>query len=51
VKVVAATDAGRAAAAEADRVLDVPPAALQELAAEELAALDRILASLRGAGG
>jgi DNA-binding MarR family transcriptional regulator len=51
VKVVAATHAGRAAAAEADRVLDVPPAPLQELAAEDLAALDRILATLRGAGG
>jgi DNA-binding MarR family transcriptional regulator len=51
VKVVTATDAGRAAAAEADRVLDDPPPGLQELPPEDLAALDRILAALRGAGG
>lgn len=45
-KLVRATAAGRRAAQKADRMLDAPPAALRALPAEELAALERILASL-----
>jgi DNA-binding MarR family transcriptional regulator len=50
VKVVTATDAGRAAAAEAEKVLDVPPPGLLTLSPEDLATLERILAAVRGSG-
>ncbi|QFG27510.1 MarR family transcriptional regulator [Actinomadura sp. WMMB 499] len=45
-KLVTATAAGRAAAAEAERILDTPPPALYGLPAEDVAALDRIAARL-----
>ncbi|MFD0686715.1 MarR family winged helix-turn-helix transcriptional regulator [Actinomadura fibrosa] len=45
-KIVAVTDAGRAAAAEAERILDTPPPALYDLPPDDLAALDRIAARL-----
>ncbi|QKW35039.1 MarR family transcriptional regulator [Actinomadura sp. NAK00032] len=45
-KLVTATDAGRAAAAEAERILSTPPPELAGLPAEDLAALDRIAARL-----
>ncbi|WP_026405629.1 MarR family winged helix-turn-helix transcriptional regulator [Actinomadura rifamycini] len=45
-KLVTATAAGRAAAAEAERVLNTPPPALRDLPPEDLAALDRIAARL-----
>ncbi|TDD65430.1 MarR family winged helix-turn-helix transcriptional regulator [Actinomadura rubrisoli] len=45
-KIVSVTAAGRAAAAEADRILGTPPAVLRELPPEDLAALDRIAARL-----
>jgi DNA-binding MarR family transcriptional regulator len=51
VKVVTATDAGRAAAAEAEAVLDVPPPGLSTLTPEDLATLDRILALVAAASG
>ncbi len=47
-KVVRPTPAGRAAADEAARILDTPPAALRALDPAELAALDRIVAKLLG---
>ncbi|HEY4096506.1 MAG TPA: MarR family transcriptional regulator [Baekduia sp.] len=50
VKVVTATDAGRAAAAEAERMLDVPPPGLLTLSPEDLATLERILTAVRGEG-
>ncbi len=45
-KVVALTDAGRAAAARADAILDEPPAALHDARAEDLEALLRVLERL-----
>lgn len=45
-KLVTATEAGRAAAAEAERILTTPPPELYELPAEDLAVLDRIAAHL-----
>ncbi|MBE1535055.1 MarR family winged helix-turn-helix transcriptional regulator [Actinomadura algeriensis] len=45
-KLVTVTAAGRAAAAEAERVLDTPPPALYDLPPEDVAALDRIAARL-----
>ncbi|QXJ25145.1 MarR family transcriptional regulator [Actinomadura graeca] len=45
-KIVSVTPAGRAAAAEAQRILDTPPPALYALSPEDLAALDRIAARL-----
>jgi DNA-binding MarR family transcriptional regulator len=45
-KLVQLTDAGRAAAARADAILEEPPAALLEAPAEELAALVRVLQRL-----
>lgn len=45
-KLVTVTDAGRAVAAEAERILSTPPAALYELPPEELAVLDRVAARL-----
>lgn len=45
-KLVTATEAGRAAAAEAERILSTPPPELRALPAEDLAALDRIAARL-----
>ncbi|MFC4906638.1 MarR family winged helix-turn-helix transcriptional regulator [Actinomadura gamaensis] len=42
-KLVRATDAGLAAAAEADRILGTPPPAMYDLPEDDLAALDRIL--------
>ncbi|MBD2900588.1 MarR family winged helix-turn-helix transcriptional regulator [Actinomadura nitritigenes] len=45
-KLVTVTAAGRAVAAEAERILSTPPAALYELSPEELAVLDRVAARL-----
>jgi DNA-binding MarR family transcriptional regulator len=45
-KLVRATDAGRREAARANRILDAPPAALLALPPEDLAHLDRIVATL-----
>ncbi|GGV04473.1 hypothetical protein GCM10010182_23520 [Actinomadura cremea] len=45
-KLVTATAAGRAAAAEAERILDTPPPALYDLPPEDVAALDRIAARI-----
>jgi DNA-binding MarR family transcriptional regulator len=45
-KLVTVTDAGRAVAAEAERILSTPPAALYELPPEDLAVLDRVAARL-----
>jgi DNA-binding MarR family transcriptional regulator len=47
-KLVTATEAGRAAAAEADRILGTPPPELYGLPAEDLAVLDRIARHLLG---
>jgi DNA-binding MarR family transcriptional regulator len=49
-KVVTVTDAGRAVAAEARRILDAPLAALRALPADDLRALDRIVAALQPGG-
>jgi DNA-binding MarR family transcriptional regulator len=46
-KLVQLTDAGRAAAARADAILDRPPDALRELPAEDLTTLLEILARLQ----
>ena len=45
-KLVALTDAGRAAAARAAAILDEPPAALRDVPDEDLAALLRVLERL-----
>jgi DNA-binding MarR family transcriptional regulator len=45
-KLVSLTPAGRAAVAQAEQILDEPPAALRELAPEDLAALLRVLERL-----
>ncbi len=45
-KIVSATEAGRRVAAEANAILGNPPPALRALPAEDLAALDRIVARL-----
>ncbi len=47
-KLVQLTEAGRTAAARADAILDEPPAALQDVPAEDLAALLRVLERLNG---
>jgi DNA-binding MarR family transcriptional regulator len=47
-KVVEATPKGRTLARRADEILATPPAALRELDAEDLAALQRILTKLAG---
>ncbi|NVI91339.1 MarR family winged helix-turn-helix transcriptional regulator [Actinomadura sp. BRA 177] len=47
-KLVTATEAGRAAAAEAERILGTPPPELYGLPAEDLAVLDRIALHLLG---
>jgi DNA-binding MarR family transcriptional regulator len=47
-KIVTVTDAGAAAAAEAERILSTPPLALRDLSADDLAALDRITGKLLG---
>ena len=47
-KLVRLTPAGRDAAAQADAILDEPPAALRELPAEDLATLLRVLERLTG---
>jgi DNA-binding MarR family transcriptional regulator len=47
-KVVSVTPAGRAAAERANTILGTPPPALRDLPAADLAALDRITASLVG---
>ncbi|WP_433889230.1 MarR family winged helix-turn-helix transcriptional regulator [Streptomyces sp. CA-111067] len=47
-KVVSVTPAGRAAAERANAILGTPPPALRDLPAADLAALDRITASLVG---
>jgi len=48
-KIVTVTAAGRRAAQKAERMLFEPPAALRALPAEDLAALDRIVAALLAA--
>ena len=45
-KLVSLTAAGRAAVAEAEQILDEPPAALRELAPDDLTALLRVLERL-----
>lgn len=45
-KIVRLTDAGAEVAARADSILDAPPEALLRLSPEDLAALDRIVATL-----
>ncbi|RFS85545.1 MarR family transcriptional regulator [Actinomadura spongiicola] len=45
-KIVTVTEAGRAAAARAERILDSPPPILRDLPAEELVVLDRVAARL-----
>jgi DNA-binding MarR family transcriptional regulator len=50
-KVVALTEAGRAAAARADAILDEPPAALHDVPAQDLEALLRVLERLAGTEG
>jgi DNA-binding MarR family transcriptional regulator len=45
-KFVTVTEAGRAAAAEAERILDTPPPALYDLTPADLAVLDRVAAQL-----
>jgi DNA-binding MarR family transcriptional regulator len=45
-KLVSLTAAGRAAVARAEQILDEPPAALRELAPDDLAALLRVLERL-----
>ena len=45
-KLVSLTPAGRAAVVQAEQILDEPPAALRELAPEDLAALLRVLERL-----
>jgi DNA-binding MarR family transcriptional regulator len=47
-KLVTATEAGRAAAAEAEGILATPPPELYDLPAEDLAVLDRIALHLLG---
>ncbi len=47
-KLVQLTEAGRAAAARADAILDEPPAGLHDVPAEDLAALLRVLERLTG---
>ncbi|MEU3755269.1 MarR family transcriptional regulator [Streptomyces olivoreticuli] len=47
-KIVSVTEAGRAAAERANRILGTPPAALLALPPDDLAALDRIAARLTG---
>ncbi len=49
-KLVSVTPAGRAQARRADRILNRPPAVLLALPAEDLAALDRIVAALSDDG-
>jgi DNA-binding MarR family transcriptional regulator len=50
-KLVHLTDAGRQAAATAQRILTAPPPALTALTAEDLAALTRIFADLNSGPG
>jgi DNA-binding MarR family transcriptional regulator len=50
-KLVALTEAGQAAAARADAMLDEPPAALRDVPAEDLAAMLRVLERLAGPPG
>ena len=45
------TDAGHAAAARADAIIDEPPAALGDVPAEDLADLLRVLERLAGPRG
>lgn len=49
-KLVSLTPAGRAAVAQAEQILDEPPAALRNLSAEDLAALLRVLEKIVAAG-
>lgn len=49
-KIVTATEAGKAEAARAERILGAPPSALLTLPEKDLAALDRIAARLAGDG-
>ncbi|WKK22052.1 MarR family transcriptional regulator [Streptomyces olivoreticuli] len=50
-KIVSVTEAGRAAAERANRILGTPPAALLALPPDDLAVLDRIAARLTGGEG
>jgi DNA-binding MarR family transcriptional regulator len=45
-KIVTATPAGAAAAAEAERILGTPPTALRELDEDDLAVLQRVMTKL-----
>lgn len=45
-KIAATTEEGAKAAALADRIIDAPPAVLRDLPEEDLAGLDRIIATL-----
>jgi DNA-binding MarR family transcriptional regulator len=49
-KIVTVTEAGADLARRAEQLLDVPPAALRELPADDLAVLDRVLSTLHPAG-
>ncbi len=49
-RIVTLTEAGRAAAERADRILARPPRALAALSPDDLAALDRVMAAIRSAG-
>ncbi|MGA5760784.1 MarR family winged helix-turn-helix transcriptional regulator [Nonomuraea bangladeshensis] len=49
-RIVTLTEAGRAAAERADRILARPPDALAALSADDLAALDRVMAAVGSAG-
>ncbi|RFU36441.1 MarR family transcriptional regulator [Actinomadura logoneensis] len=50
-KLVRATEAGLAAAAEAERILGTPPPAMYELPPDDLAALDRIVVRILAGPG
>lgn len=50
-KLVRATDEGMAAAAEAERILGTPPAAMYDLPPDDIAALERIVTRLLGEPG
>jgi DNA-binding MarR family transcriptional regulator len=49
-KIVTVTEAGADLARRAEQLLDVPPAALRELPADDLAVLERVLSGLHSSG-
>jgi DNA-binding MarR family transcriptional regulator len=49
-KIVTVTEAGADLARRAEQLLDVPPAVLRELPADDLAVLERVLSALRSSG-